>query len=59
MGIFSFGEPRGEKLRFTGEKEILAIGVGSLHIRPADGKGPVKAAIAQKDAGLVKVSWDF
>lgn len=59
MGIFSFDEPRGEKLRFAGEKEILVVGAGSLHIRPADGKGPVKAAIAPKEAGLIKISWDF
>ncbi len=59
MGIFSFGEPRGEKIRFTGETEILVVGIGSLHIRPADGRGPVKAAIAQKDAGLIKINWDF
>ena len=59
MGIFAFGEPRGEKISFVGEREILVIGVGSIHIRPSDGRGPVKAAIAQKDAGLISVSWDF
>jgi len=59
MGIFAFGEPRGEKLRFSGQTEILVIGAGSLHIRPADDKGPVKAAIAPKDAGLLTITWDF
>ena len=59
MGVFAFGAPRGEKLSFSGEKEILVIGIGALHIRPSDGKGPVKAAIAPKKAGLFKVRWDF
>lgn len=59
MGIFAFGAPRGEKVSFAGEREILVIGIGALHIRPADGQGPVKAAIAQKEAGLMKVRWDF
>jgi hypothetical protein len=59
MGVYAFGEPLGEKMRFNGQIEVLVIGIGSLHIRPADGKGPVKAAIAQKGAGLIEVSWDF
>lgn len=59
MGVFAFGTPRGEKLSFSGEKEVLVIGIGALHIRPADGKGPVKAAIASKQAGLIKIRWDF
>ncbi|HHZ6826813.1 MULTISPECIES: hypothetical protein [Klebsiella] len=59
MGIYSFGAPRGEKIRFNGQTEILVIGVGSIHIRPADGQGPVKAAIAQKKAGLATITWDF
>lgn len=59
MGVFAFGAPRGEKLSFSGEKEILVIGIGALHIRPSDGKGPVKAAIAPKKADLFKVRWDF
>ncbi len=59
MGIFAFGAPRGEKLSFSGEREILVIGIGALHIRPSDGKGPVKAAIAPKKAGLFKIRWDF
>lgn len=44
MGIFAFGSPRGEKLRFTGEMEITVIGFGALHIRMVDGKGQGKAA---------------
>lgn len=59
MGVFAFGAPRGEKLSFVGEREILVIGIGALHVRPADGKGPVKAAIAPKEAGLITISWDF
>lgn len=59
MGIFSFGAPRGEKISFTGERDILVVGFGSLHIRSVDGKGTVKAAIAPKEAGLLKATWEF
>jgi hypothetical protein len=59
MGVFAFGAPRGEKISFTGEREILVVGIGALHIRAADGRGPVKAAVAPKKVGLIKISWDF
>lgn len=59
MGLSVWGEPRGEKIRFEGEREILVVGAGAIHIRPADGKGPVKAALAPKSAGLLSISWDF
>lgn len=59
MGVFTLGAPRGEKITFSGEKEILVIGIGSLHIRPADDQGPVKAAIAPKEEGLINIHWDF
>lgn len=59
MGVFALGVPRGEKISFSGETEILVIGIGALHIRPSDGKGPVRAAIAPKESGLIKISWDF
>lgn len=45
MGVFAFGAPRGEKIRFTGTREITTLGFGSIHIRMDDGKGPGKAAI--------------
>lgn len=45
MGVFAFGAPRGEKIRFTGTREITTLGFGSIHIRMDDDKGPGKAAI--------------
>jgi hypothetical protein len=59
MGLSLWGEPRGEKIRFDGEREILVVGAGAIYIRAADGKGPVKAALAPKSAGLLSISWDF
>ena len=47
MGVFAFGEPRGEKIRFSGEQEITVIVCGSLHFRVDDGKGPCKIGFAQ------------
>jgi hypothetical protein len=59
MGMFAFGRPLGQRVSFAGEREILVVGMGAIHIRPDDGKGPVKAAVALDEAGLLKVSWDF
>jgi len=58
VGVFAFGQPRGEKISFTGERDILVVGFGAIHIRPADGKGPVKAAVAPSEHGLLKATWD-
>lgn len=59
MGVFTLGQPLGEKISFSGETEIFVIGFGSLHIRPFDGRGPVKAAVSLNDPSLFSVSWDF
>lgn len=60
MGVFAFGQPLGEKIGFSGQKEITVVGVGSLHVRATDGKGPVKVAFIQRNAALIKtppISW--
>jgi hypothetical protein len=54
MGIFVFGEPRGEKISFFGQREITVIGIGSLHMRSTDGKGSVKVAFIQRTVALIK-----
>jgi hypothetical protein len=59
MGVFAFGEPRGEKLRFSGELEITVVGMGSLHFRVDDGKGPCKVGFVQKANRPISGSWDF
>lgn len=55
MGIFAFDEPRGEKIRFTGKKEVLTIGAGAIYIRADDNKGPVKAAFIRKQSKVIPV----
>ena len=45
-GMFLFGEPRGEKNRFSGEREITVFGFGAIHIRVVDGKGKAMASFA-------------
>ena len=40
MGIFFLGEPRGEKKRFTGHTDIWTLGIGAIHVRVVDGRGP-------------------
>ncbi len=56
MGVFVFGNPLGEKIGFSGEREITVIGAGSLHMRSTDGKGPVKVAFMQKSAEPIKTT---
>ncbi len=56
MGVFAFGQPRGEKISFRGDREITVIGFGALYFRATDSKGPVKAAFQLKDARLVPVA---
>lgn len=59
MGIFAFGEPRGEKIRFSGEQEITVVGAGALHFRVDDEKGPCKIGFAQKGYSPISWTWDF
>ena len=55
MGVFAFGEPRGEKVKFSGVKKIVTIGAGALHVRAIDNKGPCTVRIDQGDVGLVPI----
>lgn len=59
MGPNWFGGPLGEKIRFSGEKEIFVLGAGELHFRVDDGQGGCKVGFIQKSQGLIKASWDF
>lgn len=56
MGIFSFGEPRGEKIRFSGNLLITTIGIGAIHIRADDGKGDCPVRLDQGDVGLIPLT---
>lgn len=58
MGVFAFGVPHGEKIRFSGELEITVVGAGSLHFRVDDGMGPCKVGFAQKNNRPVSWTWD-
>jgi hypothetical protein len=59
MGVSIYGEPRGEKIKFSGREEISVLGAGSLHFRTADGKGASRAAFILKEKALVKanINW--
>lgn len=58
MGIFAFGEPRGEKIRFSGEYEIAVVGAGALHFRVDDGKGPCKVGFTRTSSRPISWTWD-
>ena len=59
MGVFSFGEPRGEKIHFSGEQKITVIGAGSLHFRVDDGQGPCKVGFTQEANKPISWNWNF
>ena len=59
MGIMAFGEPHGEKIRFSGEREITVIGIGSLHFRVDDGEGPCRIGFTKKSSTNIKWEWEF
>jgi hypothetical protein len=54
-GIKMFGEPRGEKIHFSGYCEFTTIGVGAIHVRTTDGKGPTSVRLDQGKVGLVPI----
>lgn len=59
MGINAFGEPRGEKIRFSGEQEITVIGIGQLHVRVDDSLGPCRIGFCKKSNRPVAWTWTF
>lgn len=44
-GDLAFGALRGERIRSDGVRDTAVMGIGSIHIRLADGKGARKAAL--------------
>lgn len=59
MGWKVLGEPRGEKIRFSGEQEIVVIGAGQLHFRVDDGLGECKVGFIQKSHRLITSTFEF
>ena len=59
MGVFAFGEPLGEKIRFSGELEITVIGAGALHFRVDDDQGPCRVGVMQKSNHPITWNWKF
>ena len=45
MGVSFLGTPRGEKIRFSGRREFTTIGLGAIHFRIADGRGPCEVVL--------------
>jgi hypothetical protein len=59
MGVFAFGAPRGEKIRFSGECEITTIGIGALHFRVDDDLGPCRIGFTQKSNKPISWTWEL
>jgi hypothetical protein len=58
MGLFVLGEPRGEKLRFSGEMEIRVVGAGALYFRVDDDRGPCRVGFVQKSNRPISWTWE-
>ena len=55
MGPKWFGNPLGEKIRFSGYAEFTTLGAGQIHVRTVDGKGPCKVRLDQGKVGLIPI----
>lgn len=55
MGIKLFGTPQGEKISFSGHREFVTLGVGAIHIRCVDGRGPCKVRLDQGSVGPITI----
>jgi hypothetical protein len=55
-GMFVFGEPRGSRGKFSGEREVTTYGGGAIHVRLADNGGPCLVGLAQKSYKLVTIA---
>lgn len=58
MGVFAFGRPWGEQKRCKTTTTIFTVGVGAIHVRVADGKGPCKVRVDRGDVGLIGIRID-
>jgi len=56
MGLMAFGRPRGELREFSGYSEFATIGIGAIHVRVIDGKGPCLVRLDRGKVGLIGVS---
>jgi len=55
MGIFFAGNPRGQQIDFESYVKIFTIGIGAVHVRVIDGKGPCTVQVDPGDVGLIPV----
>lgn len=55
MGVFAFGEPRGEKVAISEKGEFTVIGVGAVHIRIYDDGPDCDIAITQDSNVLIPI----
>jgi hypothetical protein len=55
LGIKAFGRPRGERVRFRDHVEFTTVGVGAIHVRVIDRKGPCVVQLDQGEVGLIRV----
>lgn len=55
-GLFSFGQPRGSKGKWSGTIELKTYGAGAVHARVVDGNRPCLIGIAQRGFSVVPLA---
>ncbi len=49
------GGPLGEKIRFSGAQTFTTVGLGAIHLRVVDGRGPCRVRLDRGNVGLVPI----
>lgn len=47
LGIMAFGKPRGGRIPFSGYMRFSTRGIGAVHVRVVNGKGPCRVRLDQ------------
>lgn len=55
MGMKIFGQPRGEKIGFSGARKFTTLGLGAIHVRVTDGQGTCPVRLDEGDVGLINL----
>lgn len=55
-GIMAFGRPRGSRKVFSRHLEVTTFGIGAIHVRAADGKGPCNVRLDLGKVGMITIA---
>lgn len=55
IGISFRGKPRGKTRRFENYLVFKTYGIGAIHVRSLDGKGPCRVRLDQSEVGAIPI----